>query len=164
MHVKFTARVEQTIHHQQSQHLLPTNCFTRFRQTLLPELIQTELMPQITGQPATAEGSWPPKFEPTQPHGHAIHRVGRNLAIIREQTQGGVALLLLVEDLQCLAPGYLLLIINLAQIQHGSLYRLTARYAAILHDTEVAVVLAVLPAVGAAEKHRKQKSARNFGF
>src|ERR1035438_246469 len=49
VHVVLAARIEQAIHHQQAQHFLPTHRLTSFRQTLLPKLIQPELLPQLAG-------------------------------------------------------------------------------------------------------------------
>ena len=49
---------------------------------------------------------------------------------------------------------------DLAQVQNRPLYGLAARQPMILDDAEIAVILAVFPAVGAAQKHRKQQNAR----
>src|SRR5262249_54292107 len=59
--------------------------------------------------------------------------------------------------LQRLAPGCLLLIVDLPQIKHGTLHRPAIRYTPVLDDAEVAVVLAVLLAAGAAQKHRSSR-------
>ena len=144
---KLTAGIEQAIHHQQPQHLLPTHRLARFRQALLPKLIQPELLPQLARQPAIAEGPRPPQFQPAQLHLDAVQRIGGNFPVIREQAHGGVALFVFVEDLQRLAPRGLLLVVDLAQIQHRPLHRLAAGQPPILHDAEVAVVLAVLLSV-----------------
>jgi hypothetical protein len=58
--VKLTARIQQTIDYQQPQYLLPTHRLAGLRQALLPKLIQPELMPQFTRQPAVAEDPWSP--------------------------------------------------------------------------------------------------------
>jgi hypothetical protein len=46
------------------------------------------------------------------------------------------------------------------QIQNVPLYALTLWQPTVLDDAEVMVILAVFPAVGAAQKHRKQQNAR----
>ena len=60
-----------------------------------------------------------PQFQAAQPHLHAVYDIARNLPIVREQAQRCVALFLLIEYLQRLAPGCLLLVIDLAQIQRA---------------------------------------------
>src|ERR1700681_121946 len=87
---------------------------------------------------------------------HTVQRVGWNLPVVREQAHCGVALFRFVEHLQRFAPCGLLLIVDFAQIQNRPLYGSIARQAAILHDTEVAMILAVLLPVCAAQEHRKQ--------
>ena len=64
----------------------------------------------------------------------------------------GELLLLLIEDRQCLAPRRLLLVVDLAQVQHGPLHGLVGRDPLVLHDAEVTVILAVLLSVCAAQK------------
>jgi len=49
MHAELAAGIEQTIDHQEPQHLFPTHRFPTLRQTLPPELIQTQLLPQLAG-------------------------------------------------------------------------------------------------------------------
>jgi hypothetical protein len=89
MHAKLTAWIEQAIHHQQSQHFLPTHRLARFRQTLLPKLIQPELLPQLASQPTVAECPWPPQFQAAQLHLHAVQRVGGDISVVGKQTQAG---------------------------------------------------------------------------
>ena len=164
MHAKLAARIEQTIDHQQPQHLLPTHRFAPFRQPLLPELIQPQLLPQLACQPAVAEYPRPPQFQPAQLHLHAVDRIGGKFPVVRKQTQRPIALFFLIEHLQRLAPRCLLLIVDLAQIQHCPLHRLAARHTAILHDAEVAMVLAVLLPVCAAQKHRSSRMPEKHGL
>jgi hypothetical protein len=65
-----------------------------------------------------------------------------------------------VKHFERLAPCSLLLIVGLAQIQNLPLHGLAAGHAAILDDAEVAMVLPVLLAIRAAQKHAKQQNAR----
>src|SRR5207248_4232465 len=111
--------------------------------------------------PATAESAWSPQFQTTQLDRYAVYRIWRNLPVVGKQAYGGGALFLLIEDLQSLTPGCLLLVIDLTQIQDRSLYSAAAGHAAVFHEAEVAVVLAVLIAICAAQEHWKQQHARN---
>src|ERR1035441_1490114 len=45
---------EQSVHHQNQQHLIPTRALATRRQPLSPELIELELPPQLQRQPAPA--------------------------------------------------------------------------------------------------------------
>jgi hypothetical protein len=91
---------------------------------------------------------------------HAIQRVGWRLPVIREQTHCRVTLFLLVEHLQCLAPRGLLLVINLAQIEHGPLHRPAVGHSPVLDDAEVPMILAVFLPVSAAQEHRNSSMPR----
>jgi len=126
---------------------------TAFWQTLAPELIQTQLLPQLASQPAVAEHAWPPQLQTAQPNLCAVHGIGGKLAIVREQTHRGEALFRLVEYLQRLSPRRLLLIVDLAEIQDRALRRFAAGQPSVLDDAEVAMVLAVFLAIRAAQKH-----------
>ena len=83
----------------------------------------------------------------------AVDGIGGNLAILGEQTKIAVILLVLVEDLHRLAPRGLLRAVDLAQVQHRALNGLARRHPLIFHHAEVAVILAILLPVGAAQKH-----------
>src|SRR5215831_13518298 len=160
MHAKLAARVQQPIRHQLPQHLLPTHPFAGLGQALLPELIQPQLMPQLAGQPAVAEHSRPPQFQPAQLYRHTVQRISRQFPVVREQAHGGVTFFVLDKYIQRSSPGGLLLVVDLAQVQNRPLHGLTASQPMILDDAEVAVVLAILSSVGAAQEHGKQQNAR----
>jgi hypothetical protein len=70
--------------------------------------------------------------------------IGADFALIGKQAERCKLLLPLVEDFQGLAPGGLPCVVDLAQVHHGAMHHSPARYAAALHDAEVAVLLAVL--------------------
>src|SRR5208337_4104806 len=57
------------------------------------------------------------------------------------------------EHVQRLAPCSLLLVVDLAQVQHRPLHGPGTRQPAILHHAEVAVSLAILFSLSAAQKH-----------
>jgi hypothetical protein len=162
MHTELAARIDETVNDQQPQHLLPTHGFTALRQTLLPELIQAQLLPQFAGQPAVAEHTWPSQFQTTQPDLRAIHCIGRKLSISREQTHRGETLLYLIEYLQRFPPRGLLLIVDLTQIQHRALRRLATGQPPVFDDAEVAMILPIFPAVGATQKHVSGAECQRF--
>src|SRR2546426_7784949 len=74
-------------------------------------------MPQLTSQPASAEGPRTSQLQAAEFHLYAVQHVGWHFPVIREQTHGSVVLFLFVENLQRLAPCGLLLVVDLAQIQ-----------------------------------------------
>ena len=156
MQTKFAAGSEQSIHHQQPQHLLPTHRFAPLRPALAPELFQPQLPPQLAPQPATPEHARPAQLQAAQLHLQTVHGIGGNRPVLGKQTQGGVALLALIKDLQALAPGGLLLIVDLSQVQHRPLHRLLRAHPPVLDDAEIAVILAVLLAMAAAQKHGRR--------
>ena len=84
MHAEFAAGIEQTIDHQQPQHLFPTHRFTAFGQTLSPELIQAQLLPKLACQPAIAEDARTLQFQTAQAHLYAIDGIGGKFPIVRE--------------------------------------------------------------------------------
>ena len=141
------------MHHQQLQHLLPRHLAGNVLEPLRPEPLQPQLLPQPTAQPAVPERPWPPQLHRRQPHLYAVQGVGRNRPVLREQTQLSALLPALVEDLQTLPPCRLLRIVDLAQIQDGSLHDLAAGHPAVLDDAEVAMRFAVLPPILASQEH-----------
>src|SRR5215510_7006415 len=153
MHAELAAGIEQTIDDQQPQYLFPTHRFPAWWHTLAPELIQAQLLPQLASQPAVAEHAWPPQLQTAQANLYAVHRIGGKLAVVRKQTHRGEALFRLVEYLQRLPPRRLLLIVDLAEIQHRALRRFAAGQPSVLNDAEVAMVLTVFLAIRAAQKH-----------
>src|SRR5213593_4878509 len=53
--MKLTAGRDQPVDHQQLQYFFPPDRFASFRETFLPELIQPQLAPQLTGQPTVSK-------------------------------------------------------------------------------------------------------------
>jgi hypothetical protein len=124
MDPKFAARRNPAVHLEQPQHLLPALGFAALRQSLLPEAIQTQLLPQFARQPAVAERSRPSQFQPAQLHLKAIDRTLRDFTIVRKQAQRPISLRLFVEDVQRLQPRRLLGVVNFTQVHHRPLHRL----------------------------------------
>ena len=153
MHTKFAAWIQQSVHNQELQYFFPSDVFARSGKASIPKLIQAQLLPQLTSQPAATEQTRAPQFEAAQFHLQAVDRIDGNLAIVGEQTQVRILLLLIVKHRQRFAPCRLLLIVDLAEIENGSLHRLVGSDAMVFYDAEVAMILAVFLAMDAAQKH-----------
>jgi len=153
MHAKFAAGVEQAVDDQQPQHLFPTYRYTAFGQALSPKLIQTQLLPEFTREPAVAEDARAFQFQAAQTNLYAVDRVGGKLAVIGKQTHRGETLFGFIEYVERLSPRGLLPVINLAEVEHGALRGLTAGQPTILNHAEVTMIFAVFAPVCAAKKH-----------
>src|SRR5215469_15473839 len=153
MYPEFAARLEQTVDGEQPQHFFPTHRFTAFGQALLPELIQPQLLPEFTGEPAVAEYARTLQFQAAQANLYAVDGVGGKFAVIGEQTQGSEPLFGFIEHIKRLSPPGLLPVIDLAEVEHGALRCLAARQPTVLNHAEVAMILAVFAPVCAAQKH-----------
>ena len=94
-----------------------------------------------------------PQLETAQFHLQSIDRIGGNLAVIRKQTQVLILLLLFIKHRQRLAPCRLLLIVDLPEIENGSLHRFVRSDSMVFYDAEVAMILTVFFAIVAAQKH-----------
>jgi len=79
-----------------------------------------------------------------------IDRIGGNLAVVGKQTQVRILSLLFIKHRKRLAPGPLLLVVDLAEIENGSLYRLVGSDAMVFYDAELAMIFAVFFAIVAA--------------
>src|ERR1043166_2593853 len=153
MDTQFAARVEQTIDGEQLQHLFPTHRFPASGQTLLPELIQAQLAPEFTSEPAVAEDARTLQFQAAQADLDAVDGIGRKFPVIGKQTHGGEALFGFIEYVERLSPCRLLVVIDLAEIENGALRSLAARQSTVFDHTEVAMIFAVFAPVCVAEKH-----------
>jgi hypothetical protein len=150
MHTKLAAWIQQLIHHQKLQHFFPGDVFPRSGQPSLPKLIQARLLLQLTSEPAVAEQTRPPQFQAAQFHLQTIDRIGGNLAIVGKQTQVRILSLLFIKHRKRLAPCPLLLVVDLAEIEDGSLYRIVGSDAMVFYDAEIAMIFAVFFAIVAA--------------
>ena len=118
MNPPFAARSDQPIDRQDRHHLFPGHITPLPRQTLGPELVESQFPPQRQPQPAIPERPRPAKTQLAHPQTQGIHRIRRNLPVLGEQRHLAGFLTLLVEDFQRLSPDRLLRVIDLAQIQH----------------------------------------------
>jgi hypothetical protein len=82
-----------------------------------------------------------------------MHRRSHLASILREQRQRPGTTRILVEHLNRLAPGRRLRGVDLAEIQHMPLHHPAVIETLILNDVPVVVRLAVVPSLGASQKH-----------
>src|SRR6266481_3829755 len=139
MYTKLARRIQQLAYHQELQHFFPSNLFACSGKASVPKLVQTQLLPQLARQPAATEQTRAPQFEAAQFHLQTVDRIAGNLAVVGKQTQVRIPLLLFIKHGQRLAPGYLLLIVDLAEIENGSLHRFVGSNAMIFYNAEVAM-------------------------
>src|SRR5712692_9605440 len=157
---KLAARIDQPIHHQQFQHLRPSDTFSPSRQLPRPEPIQMQLPPQFASQPTVAIGSRSLQLHLAELHLHAVDCVGGNRPVLRKQTQWPESLLFLIEHLQRLAPRRLLAVIDFAQVQYLPLRHFSRLQTPALHHRVVAVFLPILEPLVAAQEHAPLQHAR----
>ncbi len=115
MQPPFAARREQPIDHQYQQHLVPARALATLGQTLSPELILCQLLPELERQPAPAPHPRPTQAQlrQTKPHDRLVHRGFVN-AFLGKQRQRTPLFSALVKDLDRLTPRPLLRGIDLA--------------------------------------------------
>ena len=117
----FRAGIDQPIRHQGLQHLPPAGAFAGGRQARRPKFVHAQLLPKYTCQPARTPLPRALQLHLVQPH--ADHRG----VICRQRTFGkqrDLTFGAFVEDLDRLAPGELLTIVDLAQVQDLTLHYL----------------------------------------
>src|ERR1700739_2201746 len=119
--------------------------------------MQAQLTPQLAGQPTTAEQTRAPQFQAAQFYLQTVDGIGGDLEVGGEQTQVRIFLLLFIKHRQRLAPGRLLLIVDFAEIENGSLYRLAGTDAMVFYDAAVAIIFAVFFTIIAAQKHANDR-------
>ena len=98
------AGVDQAVGNQRLQHVQPPRPLPRCGQPRRPEIIQPQLIPHMTGQPAGAPLPWPVQPQTAQPDMHHIAVQCRCLPILGEQRDLSGLLAALVECLDRLAP------------------------------------------------------------
>ena len=136
---ELAAGIDQAVDGQQRKHLGPRHVAAAGAQAVVPEAVELQLSPQPAAYPAIAEGARPPQLDLREPDLHGVQRIGRYEPIVREKAQLPRFAAGFIEDFERLSPGGLLGIVDLAEIQDGSLDDLAAGDASILDDAEVAV-------------------------
>src|ERR1700692_1762558 len=149
----FTARINQLIADQDLKHMQPAGPLPRRLQPTIPELIQTQLVPQITAQPASSPLPRPTKTHLTDPDADHIAVKLWRMPIFGKQRHLFRYLITLIEDLDRLAPRSLLAIVDFTQIQHMPLHRSTARHPAVFNHAPIAVFLAILLSRSGSQEH-----------
>jgi hypothetical protein len=160
----FAARVDEAVGDQGLQDVQPARTLAAGWQTRLPEGVQLQLFPQFAGQPAGAPLPRVAQLQPTQLDLDDLAGQLRSRPVFREQghlRRGGAVL---VEDRDGAAPGRLLGIVDLAEVEHLALHHPPVGHPAILHHAPVAVLLAVLLTRLGSQEHADSvsKSARPF--
>src|SRR6266852_3063215 len=121
---------------------------------MCPELIEPELLIELTRQPARAPLPRPVQLHRIEPHLHAV-TVGacRNFAIGRKQRQLAVPPAAFIKGFDQAVPSLELTIIDLAEIQHLPLHHLATGATLVLDDIPVAMLFAVFEASVGSQEH-----------
>jgi hypothetical protein len=120
---------------------------------LTEELVQFQLVVKFASQPTATPLTRPAKFHLINPDVDNGSVVLLNLAFCGHQRHGASHLLPLIENLDTPAPSYLLLVVDLAQIQDMSLDNSALGYTPVLNQTPIVMLLAILFARAASQKH-----------
>src|SRR5208282_3746860 len=148
------ARIDEPVTDQRLEDVPPAGSFAGIGQTGRPEAVELQLLVELAGEPARAPLPRPMQLHGSEPDLHAMTLgVFRQRTISGEQGQLGRLTRLLVEGLDHPAPGFLLAVVDLAEIQHQALHHLAAGAAPALDNAPVTVLLAVLEAAIRAQIH-----------
>jgi hypothetical protein len=134
------------------------------QQVFLPELIQSQLLPQFTSQPAVSKHARIPQLQFAEPNLNAIDGVVGKDSVLGKQTHGRVLLPILIKHRQTFSPRRFLLIVDLSQLQNRSLRHLARRQPAAFHHAEVSVQLAVFLPPCASQIHLERTMPEPIGL
>src|SRR5271166_3458153 len=150
----FAGWIDEPVADQRLKDVAPAGPFARIGQTSRPEAVERQLLIELAGEPARAPLPRPMQLHGPEPDLHAIALgvIGQR-SIGGEQGQLSGLLRPLVEGLDHPAPGFLLAVVDLAEIKHLPLHHLAAGAALALDNAPVAVLLAVLEASIRAQIH-----------
>src|SRR5271169_3102057 len=150
----FAAWIDETVAHQRLKDVAPAGPFARIGQTSRPKAVEFQLLIELAGEPARAPLPRPMQLHGPKPNLHAMALgVFGQPPIGGEQGQLGGLLRPLVEGLDHPTPGFLLTVVDFAEIEHLPLHHLAAGAALALDNAPVAVLLAVLEASIRAQIH-----------
>ena len=149
----FAARRHRLAHGHELEHFEPGHLSFAGGQAFSPEAIQMQFIPEPAAQPTITEEPW--MFEPQlrKLDLEAIEHVGRNLAVLGEQTDLFSELIGFIDHLQTLAPGGLLGVVDLTQMENCALGGVAGAQPAVFDDAPVAMNLAVFFASVETQKH-----------
>src|SRR4051794_14196991 len=125
----------------------------RGRQARRPEVIKAQLVPQLAGEPAGAPLPRAVQAQAAEADLDDVALQRRRRAVFGKQRDLPAAVAALLERLDRAAPGGLLGVVDLAEVEHVSLHRAPAKDPAVLDNGPVAVLLAVLAAQLVAQEH-----------
>lgn len=112
----FGTRIDEAVEHERLQHEIPARALAAGRQMLAPEGIQAELPPQFATQPARTPLTRTAQRHPRQTeahHGQLIARRFEGRMLLGEERDLLRRVLILVEEIDALAPGRLLAAVDL---------------------------------------------------
>jgi hypothetical protein len=156
------AGIQQPIGHQDLQHPIPARALAAGRQAGRPKLIQPQLFPQLARQPASAPLPGPVQREFAEPNPHDIRVGHRADAVLGKQRHRARARLAFLENLDGLAPGLFLTVIDLAQVERVALHHPTAGYTPVFHQTVIPMFLAIFLPRREAQKHNGIRLCTSF--
>jgi hypothetical protein len=147
MQPPFAARVDQPVAHQGLQDMTPAGALARVGQACRPEAVKRELLIELAGQPAGAPLPRPMQLHRAEPHLHAIAGgMDGHDPIGGKQGQLPGKLRFLVEGFDRPTPGFVLVVVDLAEIKHLALHDLAAGAALAFDNAPIVVLFAVLEA------------------
>src|ERR1017187_2128810 len=154
MQSPLAARIDPAVSRQHHQYVPPRGPFSRVLESLAPELIELQLLPQPTKGPTCAPLPWPLELELRQLHLYAhIPRVIGNLTIRWKQREPALLLVLFIKRLDRLHPAFTLAVVDLTQIQHVPIDGAITRDTLLLRNTPIAVFFAVFEPTVALQVH-----------
>jgi hypothetical protein len=154
MQSPLAARRNQPVGREYLQDLVPPRLLAARRQPLGPEPVKLKLLPQLSGQPASAPLPRTAKLHLRQAKlDDRCIACDRLASILRKQRQRSRMPGVLVEHLDRLAPRRRLRGVDLAEIQHVPLHHPAVIETLVLDNVPVAVRLAVLLSLGASQEH-----------
>ena len=116
--------------------------------------LETELLVQRAGKPASTPLSGPAQFHVLEPNLHHLLIVDLDRTILGKQCQRLCRRGPIFEDLNRPAPGLALRIVYLAEVEHLSLNNTSTTNPAVFHHAPISVLFTIFLAIRATEEHR----------
>src|SRR5918996_1283425 len=148
-----TPRIDQAVTDQGLKHIQPPRPLATGGQFVRPKLIQPQqtsigrtpiqLIPQLTGQPAGAPLPGTVQLQLTELDAHNLTVQSRRPTVFREDRHLLRLGLSLLEHLDRLTPGGVLMVVNLPQIQHLPLDNTIPPRTPVFHNTPIAMYYSV---------------------
>src|SRR5450759_13736 len=149
----FTPGIDETVTAKRLSDEIPTSPFAARRQLLCPEFVETELLVQRAGKPASTPLSGPAQFHVLEPNLRDVLVVDLNRTILGEKGHcfcpGGP----IFEDFNRLAPCLALRTVYLSEVEHLSLDDPSTNHPAVLHHAPLPVLLTIFFAIRATQEH-----------